>query len=177
MHAGLAVALNPLRSAITRFGRRGRRPITAGRCFGEAIQALVQSADEEGPALDAPDRAAQWGGEATFGVFENEVGECAGRAVVGQLVGKGAQVVGDGAGATGELECDLVVVRGVQARVAAPGEDGFDQAFVGAAVEGKFGFDVPVGVVEDRVPAHRCLGRGSFADVGGKATVWRCGVR
>ncbi|MFB7918167.1 hypothetical protein [Streptomyces sp. NPDC056061] len=120
------------------------------------VRCPIGARNEEGPALDAPDRAARWGGEAAFGVFEGEVGERAGWLVAGQLVGNGAEVVGDGAGGAGELGCDLVVVRGVQARVAAPGEDGFGQAFMGAADEGEFGFDASVGVVQDGVGAGAC---------------------
>ncbi|GGU66393.1 hypothetical protein GCM10010274_63800 [Streptomyces lavendofoliae] len=58
-----------------------------------------------------------------MGVVQDVLGERAGGAALGQAAGGAAYVGGHGAGGAGELEGDLVVVRGLEAGVALPRQE------------------------------------------------------
>ncbi|MGW8989914.1 hypothetical protein ACWGRF_08305 [Streptomyces zhihengii] len=91
------------------------------------------------------------------GFLEDDVGQGAGGVVCGQQVGCPTDVGGDGAGGAGEQQGDLLQVRGrQQAGMAGPSQHGFDQSLVERTVEGEFGVEVTVWVVEyDVGVAHR----------------------
>ncbi|MFE3073890.1 hypothetical protein [Streptomyces sp. NPDC059247] len=57
------------------------------------------------------------------------------------------EVGGQGAGVSGELEGDLLVVAGGEGRVG-PGEDGGDERFVRRSAEGESGLDQAARVVD-----------------------------
>lgn len=71
-----------------------------------------------------------------MGFGEEDLGQGAGPGVLVQELGVVADVGGDGAGVTGQLQGDLLeVVRGEGGRVG-PGQDRGDQPLVGGTVQG-----------------------------------------
>lgn len=125
---------------------------------GEAVQALVEGADEAGAALDTAHGAFHADRQPAVGFVEDDVGERAGGVFVGQQVCGAADIAGHGAGGAGEEQRDLLEVRGRQAGIVGLSEHGLDQALVGSPVERELRFEASFGIVQDRVcAAHRCL--------------------
>ncbi|MFI8817943.1 MULTISPECIES: hypothetical protein [unclassified Streptomyces] len=76
--------------------------------------------------------------EAALGFGEDDLGQGAGAGVLVQDVGTVADIGGDGAGAAGQPQGDLLeVVRGEGGRVG-PGQDRGARTLVGGAVQGQF---------------------------------------